>query len=215
MISLVKTFAVAVGLSAGALASTAGAATLSITGGTSVPVPRNYDPRPDVSVPGHAFTLFKSARDGGSIGGGLRLDSAALVTYTFLGKEAAATNFLGETTDGLTTLFSNRVAAGTSTTVRDDGGMVDFLFRTTGISRTGTPAIFNGGVSEDKRLALALSGVFNDGRSVLAAFGDGRGDNDYDDMVVRLDVAPVPIPAAGLFLMGALGALAALRRRLT
>ena len=214
MTHLAKTLALAAGVALGSLASTAGAATLSITGGKSVPVPHNYDPRPDVAVPGGAFTLFKSSRDGGSIGGGLMLDSRAAVTYTFLGKEAAATNTLAELTMGEVALFTNRVVPGTSATVNDDGGVVDFLFRTSGISRTGSPAIFNGGLSQDKRLGLALSDIFNGGRSVIAAFGDGRGDNDYDDLVVRIDVAPVPIPAAGLFLVGALGALGALRRRL-
>ena len=214
MIPFVKTLAVVAGLAAGALATTAGAATLSISGGTSVPVPHDYNPRPHVSVPGGAFTLFQSTRNGASIGGGLMLDSKAFVTYTFLGKEAGATNELAELTQGEQTLFSNRVSAGTSATVRDDGGVVDFLFRTSGLGRTGDPAIFNGGISEDKRLALVLSEIFNDGKSVVAAFGDGRGDNDYDDLVVQVDVAPVPIPAAGLFLVGALGALGALRRRL-
>ncbi len=211
----IKTLALAAGLALGTLASAASAAsaaTLSISGGTSVAVPRNYDPRPAVSVPGRAFTLFKSASNGGSIGGGLRLDAQALVTYTFLGKEAAATNTLVDLTDGATSLFTNKAAPGTSASVRDDGGFLDFLFRTSGLSPKGSPAIRNGGTSEDKRLALVFSDVFNDGRSVIAAFGDGRGDNDYDDLVVQIDVAPVPVPAASLMLMGALGAMGALRR---
>lgn len=213
MTHLTKALAVATGLALSALATAASAATLTIAGGTEISVPRNYDPKPHVSVPGREFTLFKSKTDGGVIGGGLMLDRAAMVTYTFRGKEAAATNSLGSL--GLTnaTLFDNHARAGTSATVRDDGGFVDFLFRTSGLGPKGAPAIFNGTVSQDKRLGLVFSDVFNEGRSVIAAFGDGRGDNDFDDLVVQIDVAPVPVPAAGVLLVGALGAMGALRRR--
>ena len=209
----IKTLALAAGLALGTLASAASAATLSLSGGTTVAVPNDYDPHPGVSVPGGAFTLFKSGRNGGSIGGGLKLDSEAMVTYTFLGKEAAATNTLIDLSQGTATaLFTNKVAAGTSATVRDDGGFLDFVFRTNGLKPKGHPAIANGGASDDKRLGLAFSDIFNEGRSVIAAFGDGRGDNDYDDLVVQIDVAPVPVPAAGLLLVGALGAMGGLRR---
>jgi hypothetical protein len=37
-----------------------------------------------------------------------------------------------------------------------------------------------------------------------------RVDKDYDDMVVRLEIAPVPLPAAAFLLMGALGSLGGL-----
>ena len=44
-------------------------------------------------------------------------------------------------------------------------------------------------------------------------FGDGLGDSDLDDIVFRVDVSQVPVPAAGFLLVGGLGAMAALRRR--
>ena len=153
----IKTLVLAAGLALGTLASAASAATLSISGGTTVAVPRNYDPRPAVSVPGNAFTRFKSGTDGGPIGGGVMVDRQAMVTYTFLGKEAAATNTLFALTDGATSLFTNKAAIGTSATVRDDGGFLDFLFRTSGLKPKGDPAIVNGGASQDKRLALVFS----------------------------------------------------------
>ena len=52
--------------------------------------------------------------------------------------------------------------------------------------------------------------------------GGGAGPNggpngDYDDLIVRMDVipttAPVPLPAAGVLLVGALGGLGLMRRR--
>ena len=60
------------------------------------------------------------------------------------------------------------------------------------------------------------------GQSVLLFLDDGGGgsDDNHDDMVIRLTIvggdgyiAPIPLPAGGLLLIGALGGLAALRRR--
>jgi hypothetical protein len=53
------------------------------------------------------------------------------------------------------------------------------------------------------------------GNGVLLFLDEG-GDKDYDDLVVRLEVtspSQVPVPAAGFLLVGALGGMAALRRR--
>lgn len=55
------------------------------------------------------------------------------------------------------------------------------------------------------------------GNSALLFLDDGGGgaDDNHDDLIVRLDYvpAPIPVPAGGLLLIGALGGLAALRRR--
>jgi hypothetical protein len=61
--------------------------------------------------------------------------------------------------------------------------------------------------------AIAFSAVFDGGRSVYAFFDDSgaNDDRDWDDMVVKIEV--VPVPAAGLLLLGGLGALAAVKRR--
>ena len=48
-------------------------------------------------------------------------------------------------------------------------------------------------------------------KKVLAFFGDGRGDSDFDDMVVRISV--IPLPAGGLLLLTAMGGFAVARRK--
>ena len=150
--------------------------------------------------------------------GGLYMDAASTLTFTFLGKEAGAQN-AAFSSGGAT--MTNQGPAGTTMTSSQGAGFVNFMFQTTegagweDINGNGvfgeTFSIANNGPSLFSGLSLAYGVVFNNGRSVLAFFGDGRGDIDYDDMVVRIDA--VPLPAAGLMLLGALGGLVAMRRR--
>lgn len=208
-----KTLALATVAAIG-VAGTASAATLSLTGGVSGVLPSNYDPAPgtaNASI-GDAITIFRATANDTSIGGGLRVSGPAIVTYTFLGKEAGARNTAVETIGGGTLV--NTGASNLSVTAIDDGGFLDFLFRTSGLKGSPSapnPAIFNGGISEDSRLAIAFRIL--DSNSALAFFGDGRGDNDFDDMVLAIDVAPIPLPAAGWMLLAGVGGIAAIRRR--
>ena len=39
------------------------------------------------------------------------------------------------------------------------------------------------------------------------------GDRDFDDFALRIDIAPVPLPAAGFLLLAGLGAMGAVARR--
>ena len=78
----------------------------------------------------------------------------------------------------------------------------------------GAPAKMNDAV--DDRFGLYASGT-GDLSTFFLAFDDqsqGRDDN-HDDLIIRVDVSSVPVPAAGFLLLGALGGLAALRRRKT
>ena len=79
-------------------------------------------------------------------------------------------------------------------------------------------SIANSGVALNTNLAdigMAFSALFNNNRSALVFFDDnGAGpDRGFDDLAMRVDVAPVPVPAAGLLLVAALGGLGAAARR--
>ncbi|MCV2881846.1 VPLPA-CTERM sorting domain-containing protein [Actibacterium sp. XHP0104] len=195
------------------LATTSHAASLSIVGGSAGVLPvesltvEGYDPTPAVPgvSAGDAITTFTGAELAG--GFGLMMDVAASLKYTFLGKEANAENLAVALSNGMT--LSNKDAAGTSISAPDDGGIVDFYFQTTFKLSGASYTITNGVGSTLDKLRIAF--IQEDSKNVLAFFGDGRQDLDYDDMVIRISI--VPLPAGGLLMLSALGGFAALRRR--
>lgn len=202
-------------LAAGALASAmsagaAQAATLSLdaTGGSVIALPSSYNPPAGTgAVIGDLVTNFS----GLVFTGGLKVDGPATITFTFLGKEAGFTNSAMELVLG-TGILSDAIVGASMSFVQLTAGIVNFKFATNGL---GGASITNGVGSTNAFLDMAFKAI--DADSYLAFFGDGGGnnDNDFDDMVVRIDVAAVPVPAAGFLLIGALGGLAAVRRRKT
>ena len=207
-----------------AFASAASAATFSVLGGTQTTLPTDFDaalmagPSPLPAV-GDPITSFSGATPFGGKEG-LYISASSQLTFTYLGREATATNTASQFSMG-GTLLSNQQNVGTTATAGQAGpGFVDFVFTTLegmfeDINGNGgtmeSLSIANAGSSSFSGLHIAFGMVFNNGRSVLAFFGDGRGDSDYDDMVVRIDA--VPLPASALLLLGAMGGLGALRLR--
>lgn len=200
----------------------ASAATLSVNGGSSItfgsgnygtcpptpPATECYDPS------GPAATLTVNLRaffDAGSYPG-LEITDSAPIRVTFLGKEAGASNVA---MSGVGGSVSNDDTIGSSYVAMVTGpGTLDFLFKVfagAGGAVTGSSAGAGGNFLNGA--AIAFSDVFAGGRSVYAFFDDGgRGiDRDWDDMVVRIDV--VPLPASALLLLGGIGGLAAMKRR--
>jgi hypothetical protein len=101
-------------------------------------------------------------------------------------------------------------------------GLVPFVFGTSG---GGSPAFaVNGSNPTDASegptgvnffASFAGAPTATSGRSLMLFFDDNgaNNDDDHDDMVVRLTVAPVPVPASLPLLLGALAGLAFLSRR--
>lgn len=204
-----KTLLLAGALAVGGAAA-AGAATLSIDGGVGGVLPNYFDPLPSGGAygPGDAITIFD-----GESAGGLKVDTESMATVTVVGYEAGFKNEY--IFSALGSLF-NKLDVGESLTGWIASGFVPFSFKTYGTDPNAE--IANGGSRTlGSEVRFALSAIFNEGKSVYAYFDDsGAGnDSDFDDMVVRIDVAPVPLPAGGVLLLTALGGLAAARRRKT
>jgi hypothetical protein len=145
---------------------------------------------------------------------GLSVSGPARVTFTYLGSEAGFSN---SSVNLLTaaTIFANQGVSAVGDIVNAvlPAGLLAFSYN----SGNGS-GIANNGVAVSPNLAdigIAFSALFNGNRSVLVFFDDnGAGpDRDFDDLAMRIDVAPVPVPAAGLMLVAALGGLGAVARR--
>jgi hypothetical protein len=147
---------------------------------------------------------------------GLFLSGPAKVTFTYLGEEAGFNNSFS-IFSGSQVLFKNNkngsAFGATATMLFAKGGFLDFGYATDG-GAGAEGAIANNGVASGRPgLSIAYSALFNADRSVITLFGDDTGDSDNDDLGVRIDVTPVPLPAAGWMLLAGLGALGAAARR--
>jgi hypothetical protein len=166
----------------------------------------------------------------GYFGGNLYLVGGdAQIQVTIVGAEAGFLNSF--TFAGTTWSFGNNSPGGV---FNDTGvlapvmfdvatGLLDFWF---GVNGTGQDVV-NGSNPDNSTAAPNFFVSFlpdptaTFGQSVMLFFDDGGSvDDNHDDLIVRLDIvkgggtiAPVPLPAGGLLLIGALGGLALIRRR--
>lgn len=207
------------------LAGTASAATLTINGGTAGTVPGGIKNGNNALVPlGLAADAFGPYEGyyGSQIG--LTTTTKAKIKFTLMGWEAAFLNtftsgtdsFGSDGTGGKTGIWDAAgLASFVSTTLP---GLLDFKFETdTGPGQTSVSNGDNNNVPGAVNFFASVIGdpTAKEGKSLYLFFDDDGNtlDDNHDDLVVRVDVAAVPVPAAGFMLFGALGGLAALRRR--
>ena len=155
------------------------------------------------------------------------LDSPVDVRFTYIGSEAGFKNFA--VAFGGSAVFDNggTFSEGDTATFLDVTGAspfaLDFQYDTCPSSGCGpVSTISNLGDSDGENLYLAASEVFTSPAgwdAVVAYFGDGGGDDsgttvasDYDDLVVMIEVIPLP---AGVLLIGTAFAAAGVARRVT
>lgn len=210
MKSVLKTLALAAAV-VGATAISAAAATLSLAG--SGYATQELGGRYDLTSGGGVTIsyLTGTAKSGSN---GLQLVGSGELQFTYIGSEAGNVNFsLGQG------------AAFTEESLGDSslapfffaGGLLDFAFGTSApagaVANIANNGIATRAVGSDLSTFAIGYKIVSD-TSAFIYFDDiASGDRDFDDFVVRVNV--VPVPAAGFLLLGALGGLAALRRRKT
>ena len=195
-------------------ASAASAATLSLHGtGQSHVVTNN-----DVLGGLNNTSIAMITGDQKNASNGLFLDivgSAAEITYTFLGAEAGNSNF---SSSGSSLMFDNRgpnfTAVGTQFTATQlVSGLLDFAFGTYA-PRWNTGFFNNAGFANAPTSEYAMGFVAVSANTFYVLFDDiARGDKDFDDLVIQIDVAAVPLPAGMLLLLSAFGAAMVFRKR--
>jgi hypothetical protein len=167
------------------------ASTFSFIGGTGGTLPGNWNPSP--SAPGLAIgsgiTIFDEA------GEGIWLNGAANLVYTYIGKEAGSINaFLAPSSFFVT---SATAPGSISNTSASSAGYLDFSFLGLGTCcGLDSGAFTNGEGNSGLNGGLALAVAMINPTKAYLMFGDGFGDSDFDDMVVKVEVSAVPIPAA-------------------
>jgi hypothetical protein len=140
-------------------------------------------------------------------GEGLYLNGPANLTLTYLGSEAGHTNIFRIPTPS--EIFRNTTTpiGGQSHLNIVAGGLLKFSF----FDLVACLGIKNGQGSNDHKNSIAV--FMESAMSAIVLFNDLGNDKDYDDMAVRVQISPVPVPAALPLLASALGGMGYFARR--
>lgn len=210
---MIKTLFVGAAAALALTASAASAATLSFVGSGQTHAVTNNDVDAGFNTTIDMITGDMKTTTNGLF---LNFDSpSAQITYTYLGSEAGNSNYSADV-GGV--VFQNRgwdIAQPGDTAVSYQGseGLLNFAFGTS--SPASAVGIFmNNHLANPASSDYAIGYIQIDADSFYVLFDDiASGDRDFDDMVLRIDVASVPLPAGGLLLLSGLAGAAALRRR--
>jgi hypothetical protein len=214
-----------------AVTGAANAATLSWSelagpaGNGVIPGTHPFDGIPGISYTGTAFASAPNV----SLGG-LYLDHAAKVTYTYLGSEAGYdNNFWVKIVDGLL-VFSTKTAdnppaantIGDTITVTNAAGALDFTFEGYNLNyaKNGGTWAPNTSIGLIKDTAGGFTVGTGDPGSAGKTFqyvigynDSASGLTDWDDMVIGVNIAPIPEPETYAMLLAGLGLMGFVARR--
>lgn len=133
-------------------------------------------------------------------------DGPATVTYTYLGKEAGFSNGFFNL-GGSTSAIADSDAVGTSSQQANVDGALSFSFNTFGVT-----TVSNGTASLPGAPTFAIFDGGNSPYDFIIAYGDGTGDQDFDDMVLGVTAA-IPEPETYALLLAGLGVVGFVARR--
>jgi hypothetical protein len=172
-----------------AVAVNVNAMSLSVLGGTADTLPNNWSDVNGALAPNIGDSVITFSTGQAALGEGIYLDGDATLKYEYLGKEAGNVNTASTTS--FSDFFDTSVtSAGETYQEFGSAGALDFTFTTDG--RYTTPGSFTNAIGGQSTFWLSVFVESNN--SLILMFGDGFGDSDFDDMIVR--VSAVPIPAA-------------------
>lgn len=141
---------------------------------------------------GDDITVFGAADLADGDGVYMSEDTAAL-RFEYLGKEAGNINTAFSGVSGMFDTANSSVGDVVYQQIDGAGGAVEFIYATDGRYTGGVAgALGNALGATDADLSMAV--IVESATSMILLFGDGLGDADWDDMMVR--VSAVPVPAA-------------------
>lgn len=206
----------------------AGATPWEITGGTAYTLPNfgakveSFNPNAANSPTGanELSSLFTAGTTQVIVGGQLNLLVAVnSITFTYLGREAGAANSAFDVGTGGSAVLTTASSLGASVTTGPTGAASPLPFRFQSTYNGGT-SVVNGGAANGARIAFLISPT--NANIAYAFFDDGGGpqigkcktkDCDFDDMIIQIEVAPIPLPAAAWLILAGIGGLGLAARR--
>ncbi len=214
--SNLRTTLVAGVIAATAMAGAASAASLSIIGGTAGDIPGGTRVNDGLTPLGFPTPLS------GFFGSAIGVSGPGTVTYTLLGWEAGFENGFSAPAGSFSTegnasypsdLEFDPTGIDSFSFFEAGSGLLTFSFSANG----GAQIVANGDNLDDSAGMASAPNFFASERngSIYLFLDDNGGENDdnHDDLVVRVDVTPVPLPAGIWLFATALGGLGLLARK--